>query len=101
MKARTQVMVTLKTLIVNAPQILREEFIAITGPMTLIRALAALRPGPISSTTASATTALRMLARRWLALDAEIRKLDDVLERLVCHQAPALMAAPPARSRRC
>lgn len=35
-----------------------------------------------------------MLARRWLALDAEICELDDVLERLVRHQAPVLMAAP-------
>ena len=94
LKARTQAMVTLKTLIVNAPQPLREEFIAMTGPMTLIRALAALRPGPITSTTASAKTVLRMLARRWLALDAEIRELDDALERLVRRQAPDLMAAP-------
>ncbi|KKM04607.1 hypothetical protein LCGC14_1762540 [marine sediment metagenome] len=85
LKARTQALVTLP---------LREEFIAMTGPMTLIRALVALRPGPITSTTASAKTVLRMLARRWLALDAEIRELDDALERLVRRQAPALMAAP-------
>lgn len=94
LKARTQAMVTLKTLIVNAPQPLREAFIAVTGPMTLIRALAALRPGPMTSTTASAKTALRMLARRWLTLAAEIRELDDALERLVRRQASALMAAP-------
>ncbi|MBS5905305.1 MAG: transposase [Acetobacteraceae bacterium] len=37
---------------------------------------------------------LRMLARRWLTLAAEIRELDDALERLVRHQASALMAAP-------
>ncbi len=41
LKARTQAMVTLKTLLVNAPQALRERFIGITGKMTLIRALAA------------------------------------------------------------
>lgn len=94
MKARSQAMVTLKTLLVNAPQLLREQFIAMTGPMTLIRALAALRPGPVTSTTASARKALRMLAHRWLALDAEIRELDDVLEALVRLRAPTLMAAP-------
>ncbi|KQT65865.1 MULTISPECIES: IS110 family transposase [unclassified Aureimonas] len=94
MKARSQAMVTLKTLLVNAPQLLREQFIAITGRMTLIRALAALRPGPITSTTASAKTALRMLAHRWLALDVEIRELDHALETLVRLRAPTLMAAP-------
>lgn len=79
LKSRTQAMVTLKTLIANAPQALREQFIAMTGPITLFRTLAALRPGPIFSTTASAKTALQMLARRWLALNAEIRELDDAL----------------------
>lgn len=72
-------MVTLKTILVNAPQALREQFVAITGRMTLIRTLAALRPGVISSTTASAKVALRAIARRWLTLDAEIRAHDDVL----------------------
>jgi len=80
LKARTQAMVTLKTLLVNAPQALRERFITITGKMTLIRAIAALRPGA--------------LANRWLALDAEIKEHDAVLEQLVRAQAPALMDAP-------
>ena len=94
LKARTQAMVTLKTLLVNAPQPLREQFITITGPVTLIRALAALRPGPMTSTTASAKTVLRALARRWLALDAEIKDHDSALETLVRRRAPALMTAP-------
>jgi transposase len=87
-------MVTLKTLLVNAPQPLREQFIAVAGRMTLIRGLAALRPGSITSTTASAKTALRALARRWLALNSEILEHDDALEVLVHKRAPALMAAP-------
>ena len=94
MKSRTQAMVTLKTLIVNAPQDLREQFISIIGRIALVRTLAALRPGSINSTTASAKTALRMLARRWLSLNAEIRELDDALEVLVRLQAPRLMASP-------
>jgi transposase len=94
LKSRTQAMVTLKTLLVNAPQPLREQFIAVTGRMTLIRGLAALRPGVLISTTASAKTALRALARRWLALDGEIGEHDAVLEVLVRKRAPALMAAP-------
>jgi transposase len=94
LKSRTQAMVTLKTLLVNAPQPLREQFIAVAGRMTLIRGLAALRPGSITSTTASAKTALRALARRWLALNSEILEHDDALEVLVHKRAPALMAAP-------
>jgi len=94
MKSRTQAMITLKTLIVNAPQDLREQFITITGRIALVRALAALRPGSINSTTASAKTALRMLARRWLSLNAEIRELDDALEVLVRPKAPSLMSSP-------
>lgn len=93
-KARTQAMVTLKTLLVNAPQALRERFIGITGKMTLIRAIAALRPGTPVSTTASAKMALRALAHRWLMLDAEIKEHEAALEQLVRAQAPALMEAP-------
>ena len=49
-KSRTQAMVTLKTIIINAPAALRESLEAITGKMALIRHLAALRPGPMTST---------------------------------------------------
>jgi transposase len=62
--------------------------------MTLIRSLATLRPGPMTSTTALAKTVLRALARRWLALDAEIKDHDTALEILVRRRAPALMEAP-------
>lgn len=94
LKSRTQAMVTLKTLLINAPQPLRHPLVAVTGRMTLIRALAALRPGPMTSTTASAKAVLRALARRWLALDAEIRDHDSALEILVRRKAPTLMEAP-------
>lgn len=94
LKARTQAMVTLKTLLVNAPQPLRERFISISGKMTLIRAIGALRPGAAVSTTASAKMALRALANRWLMLDAKIKEHETVLETLVRAQAPALMEAP-------
>ena len=72
-KSRTQAMVTLKTIIINAPAALRQALDRIIGKMTPIRHLAALRPGPILSATASAKAALRAIARRWLTLDAEIR----------------------------
>lgn len=72
-------MVTLKTMLVNAPQALHDQFIGMTGKMTLIRAIAALRPGALVSTTASAKMALRALANRWLILDAEMKELEAVL----------------------
>lgn len=94
LKARTQAMVTLKTLLVNAPRPLRKRFIGIRGKMTLIRAIAASRPGAPVSTTASAKMALRALASRWLMLDAEIKEHEAVLEGLVRVLAPALREAP-------
>jgi transposase len=75
-KGRTQAMQTVKAMIVTAPASLREQLDGITGKMTLIRRLAALRPGKLTSTTASAKASLRAIARRWLALDAEIKAHD-------------------------
>ena len=92
-KSRTQAMVTLKTIIINAPAALRETLDGIIGKMTLIRHLAALRPGPMTSPAALAKTALRALARRWLALDTEIKGHDADLDALTGACAPALKEA--------
>src|SRR3954464_10735241 len=94
-KGRTQAMVTLKAIIVGAPAALRERLDRITGKMALIRHLAALRPGPITSTAASAKASLRAIARRWLALDEEIRGHDGHLETLTA--GPRTRAGPGAR----
>ena len=92
-KSRTRAMITLKTLIVNAPAPLREQLDHLSSRMALIRHLAALRPGALTSTTASTKTALRALARRWLALDAEITEHDLALDALTDACAPGLKAA--------
>jgi transposase len=92
-KSRTQAMVTLKTIIVNAPAALRESLDGLTGKMTLIRHLAALRPGAMTSPTASAKATLRALARRWLMLDAEIKSHDADLDDLTTACAPTLKEA--------
>ena len=92
-KSRTQAMVTLKTIIVNAPAALRESLDGLTGKMTLIRHLAALRPGAMTSPTASAKATLRALARRWLMLDAEIKSHDADLDTLTTACAPTLKEA--------
>lgn len=92
-KGRTQAMQTLKAIIVCSPAALREELDQVMGKMTLLRRLAALRPGPMISTLASAKTSLRAIARRWLALDTEIREHDAHLEVLTATRAPELLQA--------
>jgi transposase len=86
-------MVALKALIISAPAALRERLDRVGGKVSLVRHLAALRPGPITSTTASAKAGLRALARRWLALDEEIRAHDAHLGRLTRQRAPELVGA--------
>ena len=92
-KGRTQAMQTVKAIIVTAPAGLREQLDGITGKMALIRRLAALRPGKLTSTTASAKASLRAIARRWLALDTEIKAHDRHLDDLTRECAPAMLEA--------
>ena len=91
-KSRSQAMVTLKTLIINAPADLRDALNHIRGKIALIRHIAAFRPGDIDNPLASAKAAMRALARRWLWLHEEIIAHDKELERLVTERAPELMA---------
>src|SRR3712207_6247255 len=86
-------MITLEAIIVSAPAALREQLDGLAGKMTLIRHLAALRPGALTSPTASAKAALRALARRWLALDAEIKAHDAYLDALTAACTPTLKTA--------
>ena len=90
-KSKSQAMITLKTLIINAPAELRASLDQIRGPITLVRHISALRPGEITSPTASAKAALRALAQRWLILHEEIQIHEAELERLVADKAPKLM----------
>lgn len=78
-------------MIINAPADLRASLDQIRGPITLIRHVAALRPGEMTSPTASAKTAMRAIARRRLALREEIQAHDRELERLVRSKAPELI----------
>jgi transposase len=60
----------------------------------MVGACAALRPGPLTSTTAATKTTLRSLARRWQQLQAELDQLDTQLQALVTSAAPTLVALP-------
>jgi len=92
-KARSQAMHAIKAIIVSAPSALREQLNHLTGKMTLLRHLAALRPGPLTSTTSSAKASLRAIARRWLALDAKIKDHDANLGQFTQQLAPDLVQA--------
>ena len=60
----------------------------------LVQACAAMRPGPLTSTSTATKTALRTLARRWQQLQAELAQLDRQLQQLVSAVAPTLLALP-------
>lgn len=88
-KARTSAIITLKALIVTAPAELREH-LAGTSDKVLIDRCASLRPGAVTSPTASAKHSLRTLAKRYQALDTEIREHDTILDDLTRAHAPTL-----------
>ena len=80
-KARTQALITLKCIVVNAPAELREQLAPLPDKALLDRC-AGFRRGPVESTTASAKHTLRALARGWLELAGEITEHDRVLDQL-------------------
>ncbi len=86
-------MLALKAIMISAPTALREQLEAVAGRMVLVRHLAALRPRPLTTTTASAKASLRAIARRWLDLDIEIRSHDAHLGWLTERCAPEMVAA--------
>ena len=91
-KARTSAMISLKAVLVNAPGELREQLEPLTK-MALIRRCAALLPGPVTDPMTAAKHTLRAIARRWLALDAEIKAHQQVSNRLTTELVPDLVAA--------
>jgi transposase len=87
----TQIVNQIHSLLVTAPADLREQLRSLTG-RSLIETLAAFRPGPITTPTAAAKMALRVLARRHQHLGDEIATLNVELERLTQEVAPELCA---------
>lgn len=91
-RARSQALITLKTLVVTAPADLREDLAGLADSRLLQRC-AGFRPGPVTTPTAATKHALRTLAGRWLDLHREVQLHDVELDRLTQEQAPALRAA--------
>jgi transposase len=89
-KGRSAAMVTLKAMLVHAPEQMRKE----TAPKTqimLARHLATLRPRELKTPDDSIRHTLRFLARRWQHLDAEAKELETMIENLVTQTAPQLL----------
>lgn len=97
MKARTQAANQLGAIVLTAPEPLRTNLRGLSV-QRLVDAVARCRPGPLISTEAAAKLALRHLARRHIALSAEITELDRDLDALVAQAAPTLLALPGIRT---
>jgi transposase len=91
-KARTAAMQSLKAVLITAPAELRQALEPLPN-MALLRCCAGLRPGELTSVQATAKYTLRVLARRWLALNEEITQHEQLLGTLVEQLAPQLTAA--------
>jgi transposase len=90
MKARTQALNALKSLVVTAPVELRDQLRGLSTA-GLVATAARLRSGREATTTAANKTALRALAGRYQALHAEIGALDAQLAELTTEAAPKLV----------
>lgn len=91
-KARTQAINQLHALVLTAPDCLRARFRSLS-PRALVAAAIRLRPPADARTPEAATKlALRSVARRYQALEAEIALLDQHLARLIEEAAPTLLA---------
>jgi transposase len=92
-KARTQAIIHLKNLVVTAPAELRESLDGLTSRQLVTRCARMHRPRGLDAVSAT-KTALRTLARRHQALDAEITDLEADLHHLIRAAAPRLLAEP-------
>jgi transposase len=99
-KTRTNTFNTLWGVMIGAPSPLRDELVVLTK-RTLVNRCLRLRPEtedllslaiePDRMLMAGVKTALRDLARRWKALDAEIKTLNKQIQALVTAAAPELL----------
>ncbi|MFE6977371.1 IS110 family transposase [Streptomyces sp. NPDC057682] len=93
-KARTQTINQIRSLMVTAPSALREKLRGLPTAV-LIDTLARTRPtGDLTDPALAARMALRRLARRYQALQQEIKEADADLAPLVTRAAPSLVALP-------
>ena len=90
-KAKTQTINQIRALLVSAPQAIRDAVYKVNAAKC-VAACAALLQDAVSAALASLQTALRLLAKRWMLLNDELRELDAQLARLTKKAAPRLLA---------
>jgi transposase len=90
-KSRTQAANQIHSIIDTCPEEVRSTLIKLS-PKAQIAKAARLRHGEVSTPKGAAKTALALLARRWLELDAEIAELDTLISEIVRETAPNLLA---------
>jgi transposase len=90
---RTRAFNQLRDLVTTAPEPIHDELIGLTGRARVRRA-ASYRPDParLADPAQAAKRALRRLARRIQALDAEIAEADAELDRLTARAVPTVRA---------
>jgi transposase len=93
LKARVAAAEQLHGVLYSAPEELRQPLLGLKTK-ALVNACAAMRPRPLTSTTAATKTTLRTLARRWQHLQGELDQLDRHLGALVASAAPSLLTLP-------
>ena len=91
-KARTQAANQIHSVVITAPEQLKRQLKGL-GLRAQVRVCARWRPGTDRTTAGYAKRTLRHLARRYLALDAEIDELDVEIRGLCAQANPALLAA--------
>jgi transposase len=89
-KARTQAINALKSLVVTAPVGLRDQLRGLPKN-GLVATAARLRSGSDATTIGANKTAMRALAGRYQSLDAEIDALDTQLAELTAEASPKLV----------
>ena len=90
LKSCTQAKNSLGALVITAPEHLRHELRSMS-PVKLTSTCAGFRPGPCDCVEAATKTALKFLARRVQALQAEIAKLSHEIDRVTTQAAPELV----------
>ncbi len=90
-KARTQVINQLHALVVTAPDQVKHQLRGLS-PQARVNVCAGFRPGDGDTTITYAKHVLRLLARRYQTLTAEIGELDTRIKDLCARANPALLA---------
>lgn len=88
-KAKTQAINQLRALLVSAPQDIRERLLK-AKPEQCVKACASTRSLGETALLQTLTSTLKLLAKRWLMLAAELKQLDATLDRLTSRSAKRL-----------